>query len=196
MKASRVRMLAVAIGLCCVSGFARSSAGQMGGSTSVQMQPGGDESKNNATSAPVFDKKFVKKAIEANLDDVEMGRLALQKSTDSEVRHYAIQETEDHGKILDELKQVAQQLTISVPDGPSKGAQKEMDKLKALSGDAFDQAFLKDTVKSHKDEDKSYGDEARNTTSPQLKNLVTQENQIIGNHLQQAQQLAQTKGKK
>jgi putative membrane protein len=125
-----------------------------------------------------------------------MGRLALEKSTDSQVRHYAIQETEDHGKILDELKQAAQQLTMSVPDGPSKSALKELDKLKMLSGDAFDQALLKETVKSHKDEDKSYRDEARTTTSPQLKNLVTQENQIIGNHLQQAQQLAQAKGKK
>jgi len=47
-------------------------------------------------------------------------------------------------------------------------------------------------VKSHKDEDKSYRDEARTTTSPQLKDLVTQEDQIIGNHLQQAQ----AKGKK
>ena len=196
MKASRVRMLAVAVGFGCVWGLALSSAGQMGGSTSVQMQSGGDQGTKNATSGPVFDRKFLKKAIEANLGDVEMGRLALEKSTDNEVRHFAIQETEEHDKILDDLKQVAQQLTMSVPDGPSKSALKEMDKLKALSGDAFDQAFLKETVKSHKDEDKSYGDEAANTTSPQLKDLVTQENQIIGNHLQQAQQLAQTKGKK
>jgi putative membrane protein len=87
-------------------------------------------------------------------------------------------------------------LTMSVPDGPSKSALKEMEKLKALSGDAFDQAFLKETVKNHKDEDKSNRDEARTTTSPQLKDLVTQENTIIGNHLQQAQQLAQAKGKK
>jgi putative membrane protein len=169
----------------------------MAGSTSVEMQPGGDRNwAGTKPGGPVFDKKFVKKAIESNLGDVEMGRLALEKSTDSQVRHYAIQETEDHGKILDELKQAAQQLTMSVPDGPSKSAQKEIDKLKMLAGDAFDQAFLKETVKSHKDEDKSYRDEARTTTSPQLKNLVTQENQIIGNHLQQAQQLAQAKGKK
>jgi putative membrane protein len=196
MKASRIRMLAVAVGLGCVWGPALSSAGQMGGSTSVQMQPGGDQGATNATSAPVFDRKFLKKAIEAHLGDVEMGRLGLEKSTDNEVRHFAIQETEEHDKILDDLKQAAQQLTMSVPDGPSKSALKEMEKLKALSGDAFDQAFLKETVKNHKDEDKSNRDEARTTTSPQLKELVTRENQIVGNHLQQAQLLAQAKGKK
>jgi putative membrane protein len=91
---------------------------------------------------------------------------------------------------------VAQQLQMSVPDGPSPSDLKEIDKLKALSGDAFDPAFLKETVKRHKDEDKSYQDELRTTTSPQLKNLITQETQITGNHLQQAQELAQAKGKK
>lgn len=194
MKAIRVRLLAV--GLCCAWGLTASSVGQMAGNTPAGMQPGGDQGTTNSKSGPASDRKFVEKAIEASLDDVEMGRLALEKSTDAEVRHYAIQETDDHAKILDDLKQVAQQLTMSVPDGPSKGALKEMDKLKSLSGDAFDQAFLKGTVKSHKDEDKSYRDEARTTTSPQLKELVTQEDQIIGNHLQQAQQLAQAKGKK
>ena len=197
MKASQVRMLTAAVGLCCVWGLACSCAGQMAGSTSVDMQPGGDRNwAGTKLGAPAFDKNFLKKAIEANLGDVEMGRLALEKSTDNEVRHYAVQETDDHAKILDELKQAAQQLTMSVPDGPSKSTVREMDKLKALSGDAFDQAFLKETVKSHKDEDKSNRDEARTTTSPQLKELVTQQNQIAGNHLQQAQQLAQAKGKK
>jgi putative membrane protein len=196
MRASRVRMSAIAVGLCCTSMLALSSAGGTGGSPSVQEQPSGDQSANGVKTAPASDLKFLRQAIEANLGDVEMGRLALEKSTDSQVRHYAIQETDDHGKILDDLKQAAQQLTMSVPDGPSKSTLKEMEKLKTLSGDAFDEAFLKDTVKSHKDQDKSNRDEARTTTSPQLKDLVTQENQIIGNHLQQAQQLAQAKGKK
>jgi putative membrane protein len=176
--------------------LARPSAGQMGSGTGVQMQPGSNQNMDDARHAPVFEKKFVQKAIEASLGDVEMGRLALEKSTDSQVRHFALQETEDHGKILDDLKQVAQQLQMSVPDAPSPSNLKEIDKLKALSGDAFDPAFLKETVKRHKDEDKSYRDEMRTTTSPQLKNLITQETQILGNHLQQAQELAQAKGKK
>jgi putative membrane protein len=200
MKASRFRMFAMAVGLGCA--LALSAAGQMGGKTPAQTQPGGDQAqtgdqgKSDVKAGPALDQKFVKKAMEASLGDVEMGRLALQKSTDSQVRHFAIQETDDHGKILDDLKQVAQQLSMSVPDGPSKGDLKDIDKLKALSGDAFDQAFLKEAAKRHKDEDKSYKDEARTTTSPQLKDLITQEDQILGSHLQQAQQLAQAKGKK
>jgi putative membrane protein len=102
---------------------------------------------------------------------------------------------DDHGKILDDLKQVAQELNMSVPDSPSKSVLKNIDKMKALSGDAFDEAFLKEMVKSHKDEDKSYRDEGRITTS-QLKDLVTREDQILEKHLQQAQALAQAKGKK
>jgi putative membrane protein len=200
MKASRFRIFTMVVGLGCA--LALSAAGQMGNKPAVQPQPSGDQvqgddhAKSDVKAGPEQDKKFVKKAIEASLGDVEMGRLALQKSTDPEVRHFAIQETDDHDKILEDLKQVAQQLSMGVPDAPSKGDLKDIDKLKALPADAFDAAFLKETAKRHKDEDKSYKDEARTTTSPQLKDLITQEDQILGNHLQQAQQLAQTKGKK
>ena len=195
MKAGRIRIFAVAMVFGGALGFARLSAGQLDASTSVQMQPSGDQGAKNAASAPVFERKFVQKAIESSLGDIAMARLALEKSTDADVRHFAIQETDDHGKILDDLKQVAQQLKMTPPDAPSKSAQKDLEKLKGLSGHAFDQAFLKETVKSHKEEDRSYKDEGRATTSPQLKKLISQEDQILGNHLQQAEQLAQTNGK-
>jgi putative membrane protein len=189
-------MLAMVAAVSCVPGLMLSSAGQSDASTPAQMQSGGDQGKSSSNAGPASDRKFVEKAIESSLGDVEMGRLALEKSTDSQVRHFAIEETEDHGRILDDLKQVAAQLQMSVPDGQSKSGLKDIDKLKALSGGAFDEAYLKETVKRHKDEDKSYRDEARTTTSPQLKELITQEIQILGTHLQQAQELAQAKDRK
>jgi putative membrane protein len=199
MKASLVQVVgvaagAVAMGLCALMPV-RSFASQAGSSTPAETQPAGGQNANETKGAPVADKKFVMKAIETSQDDIAMGRFALQKSTDSQVRSVAMQETDDHGRILEDLKQAAQQLNVDVPDTPSKGALKSMDKMKALSGGAFDAAFLEEMAKSHKDEDKSYRDEARTTTSPQLKALVTEEDQMLEKHIQQAQQLAQTKGK-
>ena len=62
--------------------------------------------------------------MESNVAEIQMGRLALEKSTDEQVRHFAMQMTEDHGKMLDELKQAVQGLNIPVPEEPSKGALK------------------------------------------------------------------------
>jgi putative membrane protein len=58
-----------------------------------------------------------------------------------------------------------------------------------------DQAYIKEMVKAHKEDDKAFKEEARNTTSPQLKEMVTQDLQMIERHLQQLQQIADSKGK-
>jgi putative membrane protein len=165
-----------------------------GGQATQQMGPN-QEPQNDMASGPGGDQKFLEKAMESNVAEIQMGRLALEKSTDEQVRHFAIQMTEDHGKMLDDFKQAVQGLNIPVPAGPSKGALKTIDKLKGLSGDAFDRVYIKEMVKAHKEDDKAFREEAKNTTSPQLKEMVTQDLQMIEGHLQQLQQLVDSKEK-
>jgi putative membrane protein len=131
--------------------------------------------------------------MESDVAEVQMGRLALEKSTDEQVRHFALQMTEDHGKMLDEWKQAVAPLNIPVPEQPSKDAMKTMDKMKGLSGDAFDQAYIKEMVKAHKEDDKAFKQEARTTTNAQLREMATQDAAMIESHLQQIEQIAQSK---
>jgi hypothetical protein len=49
-------------------------------------------------------------------------------------------------------------------------------------------------VKEHKSDDSEFKQEAQSTQNPQLKQLVTQNDQIIESQLQQIQQLAKSKG--
>jgi putative membrane protein len=145
-------------------------------------------------TGPAVDKAFVKKALEGNIGEIEMGKLALQKSNDDQVKQFAQRMVDDHGKMQDQLKPAAEQMGVKVPDGPSKGQMKSMDKMKALSGDAFDQAYIKDMVKDHKGDDSDFKMEAQSTQNPQLKQLVMQGDQTIESHLQQIEQIAKSKG--
>jgi predicted outer membrane protein len=94
--------------------------------------------------------------------------------------------------MLDQLKPVAEQMGVKVPAGPSKGQMKSMDKMKALSGEAFDQAYIKDMVKDHKGDDNDFKMEAQSTQNPQLKEMVTQSDQIIQSHLQMIEQISKS----
>ena len=192
MKINRMAGVALLGVLAWGAAFAQMNGA--GGQATQQMGPN-QEPKNEMASGPGADQKFLEKAMESNIAEIQMGRLALEKSTDEQVRHFAIQMTEDHGKMLDDFKQSVQGLSIPVPEEPSKGALKTIDKLKGLSGDAFDQAYIKEMVKAHKEDDKAFKEEARNSTSPQLKEMVTQDLQMIERHLQQIQQIADSKGK-
>lgn len=202
----RIRMwnLAAMAALCCSPVFAQAPGGggmqqpsQPGGSASPAMQRQQQEGMGDVTSpsaGPEADKAFLKKALEGNMAEVQMGQLALQKSSDDQVKQFAQRMVDDHGKMLDQLKPVAQQMGVKVPEGPSKGQMKSMDKMKALSGDAFDQAYIKSMVKDHKNDDSEFKQEAQSTQNPQLKQMVTQSDQIIQSHLQQIQEIAQSKG--
>jgi putative membrane protein len=201
--------LAVAAALCCSPMLAQApgGAGGAGGAGGQAQQPSGANSPSsidqqqqmatNGTSGmntgPAVDKAFVKKALEGNIGEIEMGKLALQKSNDDQVKQFAQRMVDDHGKMQDQLKPAAEQMGVKVPDGPSKGQMKSMDKMKALSGDAFDQAYIKDMVKDHKGDDGDFKLEAQSTQNPQLKQLVMQSDQTIESHLQQIQQIAKSK---
>jgi putative membrane protein len=206
MKGIRMWNLAVVAALCCSPMLAQAPGGggmqqpsQPGNTASPGMQQPQQQQQdmsgmNSPAGGPAMDKAFVKKALEGNMAEVQMGQLALQKSSDDQVKQFAQRMVDDHGKMLDQLKPVAEQMGVKVPAGPSKGQMKSMDKMKALSGDAFDQAYIKDMVKDHKTDDSEFKQEAQSTQNPQLKQMVMQSDQIIESHLQQIQQIAQSKG--
>jgi putative membrane protein len=207
MQAIRMWNLTVAAALCCSPMLAQAPGGAGGGGGQMQ-QPNQSGAANSPSSmdqqqqmntggmntGPAADKAFVKKALEGNIGEIEMGKLALQKSNDDQVKQFAQRMVDDHGKMLDEMKPAAQQMGVKVPEGPSKGQMKSMDKMKALSGDAFDQAYIKDMVKDHKGDDNDFKMEAQSTQNPQLKQMVMQSDQTIESHLQQIEQIAKSKG--
>ena len=201
--------LAVAAALCCSpmlaqapgGGGAPSGGGQMQqpsqspGANSPSMQQQQQEmGATGMNASPAMDKAFVKKALEGNMAEIHMGQLALEKSSDDQVKQFAQRMVDDHGKMQDQLKPVAEQMGVQVPAGPSKSQMKSMDKMKALSGEAFDHAYMKDMVKDHKTDDHEFKQVAETTQNPQLKQVVTESQQIIQSHLEQIQQIAQTKG--
>src|SRR3984885_1135654 len=209
MRGIRMWNRAVAAALCCSPMLAQAPGGGGAPSGGGEMQQPGQASgansasmeqqqqmagANGMNSGPAMDKAFVKKALEGSMAEVQMGQLALQKSNDYQVKQFAQRMVDDHGKMVDQLKPVAQQMGVKVPDGPSKGQMKNMDKMKGLSGDAFDHAYIKDMVKDHKGDDNDFKLEAQSTQNPQLKQMVMQRDQMIGSHLQQIEQIEKSKG--
>src|ERR1700761_3553058 len=173
MKTTRMWNFALAAALCCGPALA-GGGGQMqqqqpGNTGSPSMQRQQQQQDMNGMNGPAaagpnagpsMDKEFVKKAIEGNMAEVQMGQLALEKSSDDQVKQFAQRMVDDHTKMLDQMKPVAEQMGVKIPGGPSKGQMKSMDKMKGLSGEAFDQAYIKEMVKDHKKDSSEFKQEA------------------------------------
>jgi len=139
----------------------------------------------------MMDKAFVHEALEGGMAEVQLGQLALEKSSNPDVKQFAREMVGDHTKLGTEMKQVAQQLGVKPPDKPSSKTKSTMTKLQALNGDAFDKAYIKDMVKDHQQDEKEFKQAGLNTSNPALKDVISQGAQMIGQHLQLIEQIAQ-----
>ncbi len=186
--------------LCCAAAVAQSPGSmqqQPQTAPSQQSQPGMNPmSQNPDMNAPAgqttpTDKMFVENALKGGMAEVQLGQLALQKSSNDDVKQFAQHMIDDHTKMGDEMKPIAAQIGVKVPDGPSKKDKATMTKLQALNGDAFDQAYIKDMVKDHKTDLNDFKAEAADGSNPAVKNAADQGAQVISQHLHMIEQIAQ-----
>jgi len=201
MRYSKIRYtktMAVAGAILLSGSLGLAQAGQQpsgaGGQTPGQTPNPAMDSQMNAMTGPgqntAIDKMFVKKALQGGMAEVQLGQLTLQKSNNDQVKQFAQKMIDDHTKLGEEMKPVAQQLGISAPDGPSKKDKATMAKLEALSGPAYDQAYIKDMVKDHKQDLSEFQTEASSGQDQTVKDAANQGSKVIAQHLQMIQQLA------
>jgi putative membrane protein len=192
-----VLALAGATVLCTAPAMAQQNPGaQNPGAPSMQHTPGAPNSgapmvSDTDGAGAGMDKMFVRKALQGGMAEVQLGQMALQKSSNDDVKQFAQRMVDDHTKMGDQMKQVAQDLNVKVPDSPSSKDKAIMAKLQALNGDAFDKAYIRDMVKDHEEDQKEFRQASMNASNPEVKQAATQGEQVITEHLQMIQQIAQ-----
>jgi putative membrane protein len=169
------------------------SAGPPGGQTPGQTNPTMDSQMNGMQQAgqtSPMDKMFVQKAMQGGLAEVQLGQLTLQKSNNEQVKQFAQRMIDDHTKLNEQMKPIAQQIGVPVPEKVSKKDRATMAKLQALSGSAYDQAYIRDMIKDHKADLSDFQTEASSGQDPAVKDAAAQGSKVIAQHLQLIQQLA------
>jgi putative membrane protein len=187
MAAAGAVLLCGSMGLAQVGQQPNSPAGQTPG----QNNPAMDSQMNSMNAqALAMDKMFVKRALQGGMAEVQLGQLTLQKSNNDQVKQFAQRMIDDHTKLGDEMKPVAQQLGVSDPNGVSKKDRATMAKLQALSGTAYDEAYIRDMVKDHKQDLTEFQTEAASGQDQTVKDAASQGSKVIAQHLQMIQQIA------
>lgn len=182
-------LLCGSMGLAQVSRPSEGPAGQTPGQTDPNMNPQMNGMQQAGQPSPL-DRMFVTKAMQGSMAEVQLGQLTLQKSNNDQVKQFAQRMIDDHTKLNDQMKPVAQQLGVAVPEQVSKKDRNTMAKLQALSGPAYDQAYIKDMVKDHKQDLSEFQAEASSGQDQTVKDAAAQGSKVIAQHLQMAQQMA------
>jgi putative membrane protein len=92
---------------------------------------------------------FVKAAAEDGMTEVELGKLALQKSSNDAVKQFAQKMVDDHGQANKELTSLARSKGLKVPTKLDTKHESMVQALRAKSGMAFDSDYAAHMAQAH-----------------------------------------------
>lgn len=140
------------------------------------------------------DQKFIEKAAEDGMAEVELGKLAQTKASNDQVKQFAQHMEQDHSQANDELKRIAQSKGVTIPSSTDRSHTKKMEKMQKESGADFDKQYMAEMVKDHEKNLKFFREEAQNAKDPELKTFAQKTAQKINEHLNMARQIASQVG--
>jgi putative membrane protein len=142
------------------------------------------------------DQQMLEQLAQGNMAEVEAGRIALQKSQNTEVRAFAQQMIDDHTAGLQAVQTVAQSKGVTLPAEPDARHKAMAAKLNGLSGDAFDRTYLSEAgVSDHKKTHALVQKVQANAKDADVQALGGKLEPTVAQHLTQVEQLyASVKG--
>lgn len=198
-RGAAIAAAAAALMMCggAMAQMASGAGGQMPQgqqSTAVQQPSGPGPLDGNLPGAqmPSFaDQSFLRKTLEDNQAQVQMGQLAEQKSSSTDVKQFGEKMAQVHEQLSAQMKPLAQKLGVSEPKEPSKKERQEIEQMQSLSGADFDTAFIKAMMKEQQSDLKDFKNEAQSAQDPNVQHLAKMDEPVLSQHLQLLEQLAQ-----
>ena len=163
-------------------------AGQTG--TGATGQTGATASGAGAMALNSSDRRMLLSMAQANMAEIEAGRMAQTKSQNEQVKNFAQQMIDDHTTALEDVRQLAQSKNVTLPTDLDRTHKAKANKLQSLSGEAFDRAYLAQAgVSDHKKHHAMLKKAQSRARDPDLKALAARTLPAVGQHLSTVQQL-------
>ncbi|SFD02000.1 putative membrane protein [Massilia yuzhufengensis] len=166
----------------------------MFGAPGVQAQTAQPATSSGAAKLSAADKKGITDMAVANMAEVETGKLALSKSQNAEVKTFAQQMVDDHGKALADVQALAQAKGVTLPTEPDAKHKAMAAKLEKLSGDAFDKEYMKQAgLADHKATHAKLKKISKGAKDADVKAAADKTIPTVEQHLKAAQQMSMAK---
>ena len=140
------------------------------------------------------DKQFVMQASLGDYTEITFSQLALQKSSNAQVKAYAQKMVTDHQKLEAEMKPVADKLNVTPATALDSDHQQLYDQLGQQSGTAFDKQYMMDMDKDHHKTLDAFKAEETSTQDNQLKQIVKKGEKVVAQHTMMADKMVTKMG--
>lgn len=145
--------------------------------------------RENQTQVNAIDaQKFVLRACEKGVAEIEAARAALEKAELTQVKEFAERMIRDHGEANQTLKAIALQQGLEVEDDATLVDKAKQFMMKMRSGESFDHAYLHNQIDEHEKAIELY-EKAGQSTDTQISEFARDTLPKLRDHLHQAKQI-------
>lgn len=144
---------------------------------------------DSAIAIQASDADFIVKAANGGMTEVELGKMAKEKASNTSVKEFAAKMVKDHNKINDRLKAVAADLNITLPATIDKAQQDDVDKLNAASVKDFDKDYMDMMVKAHNTDVDLFQKASKNVSNPDIHDFIMEALPTLQAHQKMAKEL-------
>jgi putative membrane protein len=140
------------------------------------------------------DRHFVADAASGGMLEVRLGEYAARHATSDEVKRFGQHMVDDHSKANDRLKAVASNGTVEIPKDMSDDDKRVMDRLRAMTDQEFDKAYVHQMVEDHRKDIAAFEKEASDGHNSELRDFASKTLPVLRHHLEMAEDLNKKMG--
>jgi len=130
------------------------------------------EQANDAKNINEDDSKFVIKAAEGGMMEVESSKIAAEHAVNPDVKSFAQKMVEDHSKANSELKALAESKKITIPIALTEDTKESLYKLGKEAGSDFDKKYMDMMVDAHNTDVDMFEDASKNSKDADIKSFA------------------------
>jgi putative membrane protein len=183
--------LAVAAAVAAVFAFSLNVQAQ---SPAAQQERAVQGKKSGKAQVSKQDRQHLERLAQSDMAEIAAGKLAAEKAASPEVKKFGQHMVDEHSKMLEEGKKVAESKGVKPPANTDKKHQAAIKKLQGLSGEEFDKQFVAQMVKDHEDALKLAEKAAKDAKDPAIKAHAEKGAPHIKEHLADARKLQDSLG--
>lgn len=151
----------------------------------AQEQPG----QSGKAAFSTGEREFMKTAAEDGMFEVEMGKLAEEKTTNERVRQFGQRMVRDHSAANEKLQTLAKKQGVELPQQMDEQHQQLYEKFVNMEKSEFDKQYMDLMVYAHEQAVAMFEKEGAEATNPELKEWVTSTLPVLQSHLNEAREI-------
>lgn len=146
-------------------------------------------SRMDTTAIAYNDSDFAVDAADAGMTEIQLGKIAVERSTNPDIKKFGQMIIDDHTKANNELKAIAKQKNITLPPSPG---QENLEHIKMLNNEAgtdFNKDYIDMMVTDHEKVIHLFENASMDATDAAMKTFATNTLPTLRKHLEAAKSL-------